>query len=318
MLVLVLVIFSLCLNFSKQDLLYNLALEQGLNFTDAEDILEYGKHGIKRQANVLLRSGIPQTKICGINGNSLSRLRRREKPEDRPQGREDWPWMAVFFLKKDNTVWYCGGSLLNSRYVLTAAHCFTEPANKDASSSYVRLGEFDILREGETEIQDYEIEEIISHPDYDRGTQRNDIAIVKLNQTVEYTQFVRPICLPNAEPQPDEDTIVAGWGRIEEKKDKSHLLLYVDIPVWDHDECVDAMTQPVHETNICAASKTGGKDSCKGDSGGPLMYQARSKRWENVGIVSWGNKCGEAYPGIYTSVLKYLQWIGGHISNAAP
>ncbi|XP_065211786.1 venom protease-like [Planococcus citri] len=324
MLVLCLVIFSLCLSFSRQDLLYELALKQGLNFTEAESILEYERHGTKRQAPFRYKSGIPQSRICGINGRSLNRIRRQNTVEDeRPQGSEDWPWMALLVSKSDGPGygdWFCGGSLLNSRYVLTAAHCFYSKGarSKDESDFYVRLGEYDTGDYAETETQEFDVDKLIVHPEYDPAVNINDIAILKLNQTVQYTQYVRPICLPGAEPRVNEDTIVAGWGLTAYQGSKSHLLLYVDLPVRDLNECRDALfDSPVHDSNICAGPETGGKDSCNADSGGPLMYQGNGKRWESVGIVSWGRRCGEAYPGVYTSVVKFLKFIGDIITHAS-
>ncbi|XP_029342031.1 proclotting enzyme-like [Acyrthosiphon pisum] len=107
-----------------------------------------------------------------------------------------------------------------------------------------------------------------------------------------------------------KNAVVAGWGQLVFGGEVSNVLQEVTIPIWEHDQCVAAFSQPIFKTNLCAASFEGGRDSCLGDSGGPLLVQRQDGKWTNVGVVSWGISCGEVgYPGVYTKVTSYLKWI---------
>ncbi|KAL4112622.1 hypothetical protein QTP88_016371 [Uroleucon formosanum] len=175
----------------------------------------------------------------------------------------------------------------------------------------VRLGEYDFTTDNETQYIDYRVAAIRLHPDYDHATHANDIALVRMNRPTIYNSFIRPICLPKTNMEVySRNAVVAGWGQTAYGGKVSNVLQEVTVPIWEHDQCVSAFSQPISKTNLCAASYEGGKDSCKGDSGGPLLVQRQDGRWTNVGVVSWGIKCGGiGIPGVYTKVTSYLKWI---------
>uniref|UniRef100_A0A2H8TV73 Proclotting enzyme n=1 Tax=Melanaphis sacchari TaxID=742174 RepID=A0A2H8TV73_9HEMI len=245
---------------------------------------------------------LPEEPECGQNTKSISKIMNVQNAKA-----SDWPWMAVF-LETTNYMNFCGGVLLNRRFVLTAAHCFKKYTKQDF---VVRLGEYDFTTNNETQYIDYRVTDIRIHPDYDLATHANDIAILKLKRSTIYNSFIRPICLPKTNMEVyEKNAVVAGWGQTVFGGEVSNVLQEVAIPIWLHDQCVSAFSQPIFKTNLCAASYEGGKDSCLGDSGGPLLMQRHDGRWTNVGIVSWGISCGElGIPGVYTKVTSYLKWI---------
>ncbi len=175
----------------------------------------------------------------------------------------------------------------------------------------VRLGAYDFGKSADPEAQDFSVDYFKIHPKYNRITNENDLAIIKLMSKTELTESIRPICLP----QKNRDYagqlgIVTGWGHTSFGGSASDQLRQVSLPVWNNTSCDAAFSVAITELMLCAGNRKGGKDSCQGDSGGPLMLQGPNKRWMIIGVVSWGIKCGEpGYPGVYTRISEFVDWI---------
>ncbi|XP_073996005.1 proclotting enzyme isoform X2 [Rhodnius prolixus] len=228
-----------------------------------------------------------------------------------------WPWMAAIFLHGSRrTEFWCGGTLISSRHVLTAAHCTKDTRQRPFSPRQftVRLGDIDLRRDDEPSApQTYHVVEVRAHPKFSRVGFYNDIAVMVLERQVRRSRYVKPLCLPPPQLRQADfigrSPTVVGWGTTYYGGKESTVQRQVDLPVWRNEECDRTYFQPINENFICAGLKEGGKDACQGDSGGPLMLK-QDGRWMQIGIVSFGNKCGEpGYPGVYTRVTKYMDWI---------
>eukprot|EP00099_Drosophila_melanogaster_P015520 NP_524362.2 easter, isoform A [Drosophila melanogaster] len=256
---------------------------------------------------------------------------------------DEFPWMALIEYTKSQGKkgHHCGGSLISTRYVITASHCVNGKAlPTDWRLSGVRLGEWDTNTNPDCEVDvrgmkdcapphlDVPVERTIPHPDYIPASknQVNDIALLRLAQQVEYTDFVRPICLPldvNLRSATfDGITMdVAGWGKTEQLS-ASNLKLKAAVEGFRMDECQNVYSSQdilLEDTQMCAGGKEG-VDSCRGDSGGPLIGLDTNKvntYYFLAGVVSFGpTPCGLAgWPGVYTLVGKYVDWIQNTIES---
>lgn len=172
------------------------------------------------------------------------------------------------------------------------------------------------------------IQHTIKHEEYQKDQEHNDIALLRLQWPVTYSYFIKPICLPFASALRQKSHVaekfeVAGWGRTEYDT-RSNVKLRVSVEGVSQDRCASVYQtavpkQQIVETQMCAGGSPN-RDSCSGDSGGPLMAQHKDSQgnsyWYVVGVVSFGPKsCGlRGWPGVYTRVSKYLDWIQYHVS----
>ena len=165
---------------------------------------------------------------------------------------------------------FCGGTLISSRHVLTAAHCLKHV--QSPVSIKATIGEHNIV---DWEADRVDVAEIIKHPNYDSARHDNDYAILRLSQDVPFTSKVSPVCLPDKVETMYEGVLatVTGWGTLKERG-TSRTLHEVDVTVTSNAVCKKAYPR-LTSNMICAADR--GKDSCQGDSGGPLVARENGR-----------------------------------------
>ncbi|XP_046866584.1 transmembrane protease serine 9 [Drosophila willistoni] len=226
----------------------------------------------------------------------------------------EFPWIAVLFKSGKQ---FCGGSLITNNHILTAAHCVARMTSWDVAALTAHLGDYNIRTDFEVQHVARRIKRLVRHKGFEFSTLHNDIAILTLSEPVPFSHEIQPICLPTSAAQQSRSysgqvATVAGWGSLRENGPQPSILQKVDIPIWANAECARkygrAAPGGIIESMICAGQAA--KDSCSGDSGGPMIVRDDGGRYTQVGIVSWGIGCGKGqYPGVYTRVTSLLPWI---------
>uniref|UniRef100_A0A4W4EI25 Neurotrypsin n=1 Tax=Electrophorus electricus TaxID=8005 RepID=A0A4W4EI25_ELEEL len=267
------------------------------------------------------------TPTCGMRGGAERRSKRIVGGYKSLRG--DWPWQASLWLKSQSkgSQPLCGATLINSCWLLTAAHCFKR-FGTDASRYVVKLGDFHT-----EERDDFERMLIPAHVEvhrkYSSESWEHDVALVRLKgaegKCVSFNPHTNAACLPapgSKWGKRPASCIITGWGMSDTKP--SHTLLQAWVPLLPSWQCKKRYSERFNSHSmLCAGSMTSDlgrrADSCQGDSGGPLVCQGEAGRWVLTGVISWGHGCGEpSFPGVYARVSRYLPWIEQVTHSTAP
>nr|XP_034825611.1 trypsin-2-like [Maniola hyperantus] len=213
---------------------------------------------------------------------------------------QEFPYQAVLYVFRGTVDFQCGGSIISTRYILTAAHCLP-----GATMIRARIGSTDSDFGGKS----YDSFNFRGHPYYNPVTSDYDVGYVRLNSRMDLDGVnARAVQLAPSGSfiEPGTMLTVTGWGAPVENGSVVENLKAVTVPVVSYEECRRAY-KTVTVRMICAGEE--GKDSCQGDSGGPAVTDDGIQR----GVVSFGFGCGRPRnPGVYTNVSYVREWILEH------
>ncbi|XP_033891791.3 neurotrypsin-like [Acipenser ruthenus] len=275
---------------------------------DAGVICNYGEEKTTE------RSKDPFSSTCGLR---LVHTRQKRIIGGKNSLRGGWPWQAAIRLRTahgDKRL-VCGATLINSCWILTAAHCFKRYGNNTKSYT-VRVGDYHTLVSEEYE-EEYGIQQIVLHSNYKPDRNDNDLALVQLvgrdRQCAKFSSHVMPACLPLRKQKAlkvASNCYITGWG--DTGRAYSKTLQQAPIPLLPKRLCEERYRGQFTGRMLCAGNVQEGMrvDSCQGDSGGPLVCERPGGSWVVYGVTSWGHGCRvQDSLGVYTKVSAFVPWI---------
>lgn len=226
----------------------------------------------------------------------------------------EWPWQVDIQKSFEHV---CGGSIITSNWIISAAHCFPNPSDLGSYTIYAGRHQLNNINQHESS---HSVRRIVIADGYVEPHSGRDVALVQLSTPVTWSDYVHPVCLPAAGTLFPSGMMcfVTGWGNVRDDVPLSGVgtLQEVEVPILSQSSCQDMYNlNPKEQIDIlydmiCAGYQEGGKDSCQGDSGGPLVCQMVNGTWVQAGVVSFGLGCAHAnQPGVYSRLTSYADFI---------
>uniref|UniRef100_A0A1B0GIB3 Putative trypsin-like serine protease n=1 Tax=Lutzomyia longipalpis TaxID=7200 RepID=A0A1B0GIB3_LUTLO len=206
-------------------------------------------------------------------------------------GSREFPHMTLVGYGNNPGVWKCGGTIISENHILTAGHCLV--SQEFGSATWVRVGDLNYESDDdEARPENIRIKRHVPFPEYTRKTQYNDLALLELERRITLSPYARPA-----------------------------NLLKVTLELFSYRECNKSFEYNINrklsqgildESQLCAGSHDEEKDTCEGDSGGPLQIFNNDVycMYNVIGVTSFGKGCGTAgQPGVYTRISHYIDWL---------
>merc|ERR1712200_219411 len=217
----------------------------------------------------------------------------------------EFPWQVSVRNFLGGISHFCGGTVIDPSWILTAAHCL----DGLTPIQYEIVAGIHNVHIPSIHEQIRRVDKGFMHPDYNWDDKEFDIGLIKLNSPLHITDFVQSINLTRSDVPAGTICTATGWGiTVEDGTFLAETLQKVDVPVVSDDDCFKIYAYLMRDDMLCAGEE--GKDSCSGDSGGPLVCSTAEDGLSVAGVTSWGQGCGRrGKPGVYTEVSYFRDWI---------
>ncbi|GAB6027633.1 peptidase domain containing associated with muscle reproteinration 1 [Chamberlinius hualienensis] len=285
--------------------------------------------------------------VCGVRAKNLT-VNDREWENNTQM----WPWQVAMFRAKDvneenldsklKKRFFCGGSLINNKWIVTASHCLCEKESNEVISkkglSLVLGKQLRDYTAKEPKAVEYPIKRLIIHPNYHPKSFDSDIGLIELSKPVVFTDVIHPVCLTksieelNVIDRLRHDLpngikgLVSGWNITSSNLNITQFKL----PIVNRSYCEENYRKQENHTDtsitanmICAGYPQGGIGTCEGHSGGPFVFpeidqKRNATQWILRGVVSWGSEhCGRRAHlySVLVNVAQYVPWINSYINS---